>query len=197
MDLGRGLTFTEFDVSPEVSDELGPWHSNEHVPERSRSPGPLGAALPVRAPAHYCAFYRAETVDVFPGAPYQALFSNLSEATSRVTAGINGTRFVGEIVRERGTGYGGLLHRFRIGMDPARDPDVTDWYDANAETIMALPGVVRTLLASPRRHLPKVTDPHWLFFVEGYREDALVRAGAMIDLPELSAHRFRLEHLFA
>lgn len=196
---GSGLIFTEFDALPEVQPELGAWHSDEHVPERLAIPGVRSARryASIGDPHHYCAFYRAETADVFAAPAYQALFANQSEATLRVTAGIKGTRFVGDIVREHGTGYGGLMRRFRISAEPAQDEAVVAWFDASLAALPGTPGFARVLLASPRRGLPNVTDPSWIALVEGYDAEALADLNPMIaGIPAIDALDFRLAHIF-
>jgi hypothetical protein len=193
---GSGLIFTEFDVAPEVQGELKAWHSDEHVPERLAIADVRSARRFVSAsdPHHYCCFYRADTAEVFVTPAYQALFANQSAATLRVTAGIKGSRFVGDIVREEGVGFGGLLHRNRI---PAvGGPKATAWFDAKAADLLARPGVVRLTLAIPRPAMPNVTDANCLLFVEGFDDSDLASAGAELPFPGVTTHAFRLEHLF-
>jgi hypothetical protein len=198
MDGGRGLIFTEFNVARDVWAGFRSWHSDEHIAERLAVPGVRSARryASTTTARHVCAYYRAETVEVFGTPAYQALFAQQSDATQRMTAGIlNGTRFVGEIVDEDGVGYGGFLYRIRISAQPADDAAVAAWYDANAATLLDLPGIVRVLLASPRRELPNVSDPNWILLLEGYDPETLASVDQVLAGLTVSTHLFRLEHL--
>jgi hypothetical protein len=192
----RGLIFTAFDVERNVAEDIRPWHSDEHISERLPVPGVLGAARYVSEsePLHCCALYFLDSPEVFNSAPYQSLFAAPSALTQRIIAGVSGVRFIGDVVRQTGSGHGGCLARWRFVMAPDDDTMLLDWFDNAA---LEARGLATMRLMRPRRDMPAVTDPHWILLIEGYDRSAVTSLDdKLVAGPgDASHHLFRLEHL--
>jgi hypothetical protein len=198
--LGTGLIFAEFEIGADIESDFGPWHSGEHVAERLAIPGVLSARryVSVSNSRQFCACYRATNSDVFLAPAYKSLAYKESALTLRMSENVVGTRFIGEVMRERGAGYGGLLCRVRVA--PADDADLLAWFDASAERLLATRGIVRLTLTAPRRELEGLSDQNSILLVEGYDEEAcsrIYRGELGLDgLGDVSCKLFRLAHIF-
>ena len=200
--LGLGVTYTEFDIGTEIAAPFGPWHSGEHIGERLAIPGMRSARryVAMANPLRFAAVYRGADSDLFRSPAYRALFDHLSGETRRIMASLKGTRFIGDVVRENGNGYGALMCRLRVTSAPAADGELSAWYDEAAEGLLARHGVVRLTLMTPRRDNENVSDANCILLVEGYdlaTLKAVGEGGHRIPhaLGETTAELFQLEHI--
>jgi hypothetical protein len=201
---GTGLVLTEFTVEESVLPRFRHWHTAEHIGERL-AVGLKSArryASASEPPVFFC-LYRGETSSLFETTAYRGLFDKQSDLTRQVTAGIKGTRFVGDIVHEEGSGHGGWLWRVRFSSDPGDDEAFGAWFEDIAPTLRDDPGVVRMTLARPKRDATGITDASWLLLLEGDDEAALSRIGGKVEkaappeADEVDGRLFRLEYLSA
>lgn len=203
MGSGAGLILTEFSIADELVGRFRAWHSDEHIGERLAIEGVRSARRYVSLMDRraFCAWYQAETADVFASPAYRALFANQSPLTQEMMAGLKGTRFVGDIVHEEGKGYGGLASRLRFTLDAGDDEVVAAWFEDVSPTLRDDPGVQRMTLARPRREAAGVDDPNWLLVLEGAEEASLARISEKVEravpaeVDEVASRLYRLEHL--
>ena len=200
--LGTGLIFAEFEIGADMEADFGSWHSGEHIAERLAVPGIVSARRYVSTsnPRRFCSCYRATHSDVFLAPAYKALAQKASALTLRMSENVVGTRFIGDVMRERGAGYGGLLCRLRVANEPGDGAALLAWFEANVERLLVTRGVVRLTLAVARRELEGLSDDNSLLLVEGYDEEACSRIHngelGLDGLGEVSSQLFRLEHIF-
>jgi hypothetical protein len=133
-------------------DEYDDWYHSEHLPERSRIFGFLGAErwVDVHDPNVSVSVYDLEAIEVLASASYRAVgYDNISPWTKRIV------RLSEQVLRFEGSqtlpgnavspsGSGGLLVN-AMNAAPAGEADFNRWYDE--EHIPALAAVPGTLLA--------------------------------------------------
>jgi hypothetical protein len=192
-----GIVFAEFRIAPQDRARFARWHSQEHIGERLEA-GVTSAARYVAMgdELHFCAIYRASSAGVFATDAYAALAERASPLTREISAGVQGTRCLGDVVAEAGRGRGGLLTRLRLG----------DWTEAEAKALALGADVSgelsRLIIIRPRRDAPNVSDPSWIVMLEGAgtpaglrREAAAVARQAGLSPEPLEL--FVLEHAIA
>jgi hypothetical protein len=150
MRMAKGLLFMAFDFSTAHADEFHDWYDLEHIPERLRVPGFLGAERWIAEdnPRVHVATYDLDSAAVLTTPAYLAVGGeNQSAWTKRVT-GMCGRimRFVGEQLvpgdQAAPAGAGGLLVA-SMTPDPGSEAEFNDWYDnEHLPSLCAVPGVI-------------------------------------------------------
>jgi len=165
--MAKGLLLAAFDFSTAHEDEFHDWYDNEHVPERLRVPGFLNAQRWIDAenPKIHVATYDLDNPGVLATPPYRAVIGdNQSVWTRRVTGMCRRImRFEGEQLLPgdlTGTPNAGALLVASMNIDPAVEPEFTEWYNTeHLPQLAAVPGVLTarrfraTDTASERRYL--------------------------------------------
>jgi hypothetical protein len=150
--MARGILLNARNHGQVPRDEYDEWYQTEHLLQRSRIPGFLGAErwVAVHDPHVSVAFYDLASVDVLASEAYRAVaYENNSPWTKRIV------RLSEGILRFEGTqtlpgealspsGSGGLLVN-AMSATPEGDAELNRWYDE--EHIPALSAVPGTLLA--------------------------------------------------
>lgn len=148
--MAKGLLFASFDFSTAHEDEFHDWYDTEHVPERLRVPGILNAErwIAVDNPKIAVATYDLETFSVLQSPAYLAVGGdNGTVWTKRVTSMAKRVmRFVGDQIVPGDVvapaNAGGLLVA-SMNIDPAVEPEFTEWYNTeHLPQLAAVPGVL-------------------------------------------------------
>jgi hypothetical protein len=150
--MAKGILIAALDFSRTAEDEFHDWYDLEHIPERLRVPGFLGAERWIAAenPRVSVATSDLESVGVVGSAAYLAVaHENGSPWTKRVTARCELLiRYEGEQVLPGGEPApknAAAILLVAMNVAPEHEAEFNDWY--NTEHIPALAGVPGTLSA--------------------------------------------------
>ena len=148
--MAKGLLFMAFDFSRAHADEFHDWYDLEHVPERLRVPGFLGAErwIDEANPQIHVATYDLDTVGVLTTPAYRAVGgANQSVWTKRVTAMCGRImRFEGEQLvpgdQQAAAGAVALLVA-SMTPEPGAETEFNEWYDnEHLPQLLTVPGVI-------------------------------------------------------
>ena len=162
--MAKGILLNARNHANVPRDEYNDWYQTEHLPERSRVPGFLGAELwiAVHDPNVSVSVYEMESVEVLGSPAYRTVgYDNISPWSKRIV------RLSERLLRFEGTqtlpgdasspsGSGGLLVN-AMNAAAEGEADFNRWYDE--EHIPALSAVPGTLLA--RRFRAIDTSRQW------------------------------------
>jgi hypothetical protein len=162
--MAKGILLNARNSANVPRDEYNDWYQTEHLPERSRVPGFLGAELwvAVHDANVSVSVYDLESVEVLGSPAYRAVgYDNISPWSKRIV------RLSERLLRFEGTqtlpgdapspsGSGGLLVN-AMNATAEGEADFNRWYDE--EHIPALSAVPGTLLA--RRFRATDTSKQW------------------------------------
>jgi hypothetical protein len=165
--MAKGLLFAALDFSTAHEDEFHDWYDHEHVPERLRVPGFLNAERWIDAanPKIHVATYDLDSAGVLASPAYRAIAGdNLSVWSRRVTGMCRRImRFAGEQLLPgelTGVADARALLVASMNIDPAVEPEFTEWYNSeHLPQLAAVPGVLvarrfrATDTGSERRYL--------------------------------------------
>jgi hypothetical protein len=150
--MAKGILIAAMDFAGVAPDEFHDWYDLEHVPERRRVPGFLGAErwIGVAEPTLSLATYDLDGVGVLASAPYLAVaHENSSPWTKRVTGRCRPLmRYEGE---QRAPGDrlapsdAAAVLLVAMNVAPEHEAELNEWYDS--EHLPALAAVPGTLAA--------------------------------------------------
>jgi hypothetical protein len=148
--MAKGILVAMLDFSGIAEDEFHDWYDLEHVPERRRIAGFLGAErwLGIAEPKLSLATYDLESVGVLASAPYRAVAENPTPWTRRVTARSPlRLRYEGEQLRPGDAlapadAVAALLVAMNVA--PEHEAELNEWYDVeHLPALAAVPGTLR------------------------------------------------------
>jgi hypothetical protein len=150
--MAKGILIAAMDFAGVAQDEFHDWYDLEHIPERRRVPGFLGAErwIGVAEPTLSLATYDLENVGVLASAPYLAVaHANSSPWTRRVTGRCRPImRYEGEQLlpgdRLAPSDAAAVL-LVAMNVAPEHEAELNEWYDS--EHLPALAAVPGTLAA--------------------------------------------------
>src|SRR6201999_3066723 len=155
--MANGILLPVIDFTGMAEDEFHDWYDLDHIPERLRVPGVLGAERWIGAdnPKISVVTYELENVDVLKSEAYHAIGNhggggdNLSAWSKRVTPRIKMLmRFEGEQIAAGGGSVpkdAPALLLNAMSVAPEHEREFNDWYDT--EHVPALAAVSGTLCA--------------------------------------------------
>jgi hypothetical protein len=169
--MANGILLPVIDFAGMAEDEFNDWYDLEHIPERLRVPGVLGAQRWIGSDDQKISVvtYDLENVDVLKSEAYHAIGNhggggaNLSAWSKRVTPRIKMLmRFEGEQIAAGGGAVpkdAPALLLNAMSVDPAHEREFNDWYDTeHVPALAAVPGTLcarryRSTGSSPQRSL--------------------------------------------
>jgi hypothetical protein len=155
--MANGILFPVIDFAGMAEDEFHDWYDLEHIPERLRVPGVVGAQRWIGADNQKISVvtYDLDNVDVLKSEAYHAIGNhggggaNLSPWSKRVTPRIKMMmRFEGEQTAHAGNAVpkdAPALLLNAMSVAPEHEREFNDWYDT--EHVPALAAVPGTLCA--------------------------------------------------
>jgi len=149
--MAKGILVAMLNFSDVAEDEFNDWYDLEHVPERRRVPGFLGAErwLAQSEPKLSLAIYDLESIGVLESAAYRAVYDNPTPWTKRVTGRCRmRLRYEGAQLRPgEASAPANAVACLLVAMNvaPEHEAELNEWY--NVEHLPALAAVPGTLAA--------------------------------------------------
>jgi len=148
--MAKGLLMAAFDFSPVAEDEFHDWYDHEHVPERLRVPGFLNAERWIDGdnPKIHVATYDLDNPGVLATPAYRAVTGDSQSVWTRRVTGLcrRLMRFEGEQLLPgdlTAASSAGALLVATMNIDPASEPEFTEWYNTeHLPQLAAVPGVL-------------------------------------------------------
>lgn len=163
--MNMGLLVAALSPRPEDEEEFNAWYDTEHIPERLRVPGFLGAQrwVAVAGEPRYLAIYDLQSLAVLDSPAYRAISGeNFSPWSKRIIGrALTFQRWVMEQIlpgdASAPAGAGGLLAVF-LDVAPAAEAEFNDWYNQeHIPRLLQVPGVL-----AARRFLARSGQPRYL-----------------------------------